>query len=160
MKLFISREKIKNRVTDLAKEISEYYKDKDNFLILGVLKGSFMFLSDLVKEIDIDNMQIEFISISSYEGIKSGKIKGEQINGKIFNNKHVLIIEDIVDTGKTMSYLLNKVNKGNPASIEIVSFLFKPEYYKLDYRVRWNGFDIHDEFVVGMDLIIKSNLEI
>ena len=92
MKLFISKEKIKSRVLDLAADISKYYQDKNDVMILGVLKGSFMFFADLVKEIDVANTEIEFISISSYEGTKSGKIKGEQIDYEIFHNKNILRI--------------------------------------------------------------------
>lgn len=160
MKLFISREKIKSRVLDLAADISKHYQDKNNVMIVGVLKGSFMFFADLVKEIDVANTEIEFISISSYEGTKSGKIKGEQIDCEIFYNKNILIVEDIIDTGKTMSYLIGEIYKGKPNSVEIVSFLFKPEYYKLDHKVKWYGFEIENEFVVGYGLDYKENFRI
>ena len=157
MELFISKEKIKSRLLDLAADISNHYQNKNHVMIVGVLKGSFMFFADLVREIDVANTEIEFISISSYEGIKSGKIKGEQIDYEIFHDKNILIVEDIIDTGKTMNYFLDEIYKGSPNSVEIVSFLFKPEYYKLDHRVKWFGFEMGAEFVVGYGLDYKEN---
>ena len=155
MKLLLSQKEIKDRIKVLATEISLHYKTKD-LLILGVLKGSFMFFADLVREIDVDNMEIEFISISSYKGTKSGKIKGAQIDSNIFRNKHVLIVEDIIDTGNTINYLLKEIDKGIKSSVEIVSFLFKPEYYKLDYKVKWHGFEVDNMFVIGYGLDYKE----
>ena len=156
MKLLLSAKEIKDRIKVLASEISLHYTT-DDLLILGVLKGSFIFFADLVREIDVGNTTIEFVSISSYRGTKRCEIKGEQIDSKIFDNKHVLIVEDIIDTGKTVSYLLKEIDKSVVSSVEIVSFLFKPEYYKLDYKVKWHGFEVDNIFVIGYGLDYKEN---
>ena len=146
----ISSSDIRRRNKELALEISKYYK-KDDILVIGALKGCIYFLTDLTKLISND-MQIEFVDISSYQGTKRGEISFKYKIDFDVKDKKVLIIEDIIDTGNTINFLYNKLKDKNPKEIKIVSFLFKPMVYKFDIDINWIGFEIQDDFVVGYGL--------
>ncbi|WP_200974575.1 hypoxanthine phosphoribosyltransferase [Echinicola sp. 20G] len=148
---FLTEEKIKSRVQDLGRQISKDYQDK-NPLVLGVLNGVFMFFSDLMKETDV-SLEVSFVKVASYESTSStGKVNDliglvEDIVGR-----HVIIIEDIVDTGLSMSHLLKLVSSKSPKSIAIVSLLLKPEALQQPIEVDYVGFEIPNKFVVGYGL--------
>ena len=120
-------------------------------LVIGVLNGSFIFLADLVRALNID-IEISFIKVRSYQGKqKSGIIKFDFFNFDMIEGKDVIIVEDIIDTGSTVSEIRNKmINKAN--SVAIVALLLKPKKAKLNFEIDWVGFEIPDEFVVGYGL--------
>lgn len=148
----ISAEQIQNRIEELGKQITEEYKGKLPIFI-SVLNGSFMFLSDLIKKVDI-HCEIDFIKLSSYgdQKISSGKVKTlKELNADI-NERHVVIVEDIVDTGLSINYLEKIMKEHNPASVKIASLLVKPESLKYDVKIDFVGFEIPNKFVIGYGL--------
>jgi len=148
----ISAEQIQNRIIELGKLITEEYKGKLPIFI-SVLNGSFMFLSDLIKKVDI-HCEIDFIKLSSYgdQKISSGKVKTlKELNADI-NERHVIIVEDIVDTGLSISYLEKLMKEHNPASLKVASLLLKPESLKYDVKIDFVGFEIPNKFVIGYGL--------
>ena len=131
MKKYIDEQKIKNRVKDLGASITKNYNDKSKLTILCVLKGSFIFLADLIREIDLD-LSIEFIDISSYDGTSRGElILNKGINFDV-QNKNILIVEDIVDSGNTINFLYDYLQKQKPKSIQIATLFFKPKAYNFN----------------------------
>jgi hypoxanthine phosphoribosyltransferase len=151
-KVLISEEKIRQRVRDLAAEIAFDYRGKE-LTTICVLKGSFIFFADLIRQIGLP-MNCEFMGLSSYgnKTSSSGEVKVTLDMTEPLNGRHVLIIEDIVDTGLTMSYLLNNLKARQPASVKICSLLFKPDSLKCDLEVQYSGFKLGNEFVVGYGL--------
>lgn len=151
IKPFISAEKIQARVKELGSELSQKLKDKD-VVAICVLKGSFLFYSDLIRNISTD-LTCEFYGVSSYHGTSSsGEIKVTLDLNKPIEGKHVLLVEDIVDTGLTMNYLKNSLLSRKPASLTTVSLLEKPEALKVPCKLDHVGFQIGNEFVVGYGL--------
>ncbi len=149
--ILLSSSEIERRVKEMAKLITADYKDK-NLLLVGVLKGCFVFLSDLVKHIEID-MSVDFMMISSYEGRQSSGVVRILLDLKqSIEGKDVLIVEDIVDSGLTISYLLKSMKMRNPASVEVCTLLNKPSCRKIDIDLKYIGFNIPDKFVVGYGL--------
>ncbi len=146
----ISSSSIDLRVIEIANDINNRYCSKSP-LVIGVLNGSFIFLADLVRCLDID-VEISFIKVRSYNGNqKSDIIKFDFFNFDKIKGKDVIIIEDIVDTGDTVSKIRNKmINKAN--SVAIAAFLLKPNKAKINFEIDWVGFEIPDEFVVGYGL--------
>ena len=146
----ISSNSINLRVTEIANDINNIYCSKSP-LVIGVLNGSFIFLADLVRCLNID-VEISFIKARSYNGKqKSDIIKFDFFDFDNVKGKDVIIIEDIVDTGDTVSKIRNKmINKAN--SVAIAAFLFKPNKAKINFEIDWVGFEIPDEFVVGYGL--------
>lgn len=151
IKEYISRESIIERIKELANEISNDYKDKDIEMIC-VLKGAAFFAVELALEIK-NNVNIEFIEVSSYEGTEStGKIKLNKNITKSIKDKNVLIVEDIIDTGRTLSYLKEHLLKQEPASLKICTLINKEARRVVDLEPDYNGFDIEDKFIVGFGL--------
>ncbi|MEH0154541.1 hypoxanthine phosphoribosyltransferase [Limibacter armeniacum] len=148
---FISKEEIAKRVKELGEQITDVYKGEE-LVIIGVLNGSFMFTSDLAKEIAMP-AEVQFVRYASYEATESTGVVRELIGfTDNVKGKHVLIVEDIVDSGRTMKKLLEEVNQFEPASVKVVSLLFKPEALKVDVQVDYVGFEIDPRFVVGYGL--------
>jgi hypoxanthine phosphoribosyltransferase len=148
----ISEQTIKNRVVELGKQISADYEG-ENVLAVGVLKGSVIFMADLVREMEGVHVEIGFLAVSSYQGTKStGEVRVLCDLDRPLDDVHVLIVEDILDTGNTLSYLKKMLRVRKPASIKIVSLLNKPERRVADIRLDYEGFEIPDEFVVGYGL--------
>ncbi|MBB6459182.1 hypoxanthine phosphoribosyltransferase [Flammeovirga kamogawensis] len=149
---FIGKEQIAERNRQLGAEITKEYQGKD-VLMISVLNGSFMFASDLVKEIDLP-MDLSFVKYASYEGTEStGKVKQLiGFNAQAVKDKHIVIIEDIVDTGRTMQALIKDLEVMEPASVKVVSLLFKPEALKIPMTIDYVGFEIDPKFVVGYGL--------
>ena len=148
----ISAEQIQTRINELGKQITEEYKGKLPIFI-SVLNGSFMFLSDLIKKVDI-HCEIDFIKLSSYgdQKISSGKVKTlKELNADI-SERHVVIVEDIVDTGLSINYLEKIMKEHNPASVRVASLLVKPESLKYDVKIDYVGFEIPNKFVIGYGL--------
>ncbi len=148
----ISAEQIQTRINELGKQITEEYKGKLPIFI-SVLNGSFMFLSDLIKKVDI-HCEIDFIKLSSYgdQKISSGKVKTlKELNADI-SERHVVIVEDIVDTGLSINYLEKIMKEHNPASVKVASLLVKPESLKYELKIDYVGFEIPNKFVIGYGL--------
>ena len=146
----ISSSSIDLRVIEIANDINNRYCSKSP-IVIGVLNGSFIFLADLVRNLNFD-VEISFIKASSYVGKqKSDIIKFDLFNFDNIKGKDIIIIEDIVDTGDTVSKIRNKmINKAN--SIAIAAFLLKPNKAKVNFKIDWVGFEIPDQFVVGYGL--------
>ncbi len=149
--VLINEAKIENRIEELAKEIMRDYKEED-IVFVGVLKGAATFMIELAKKIK-NNVEFEFIQLESYEGDKStGRIKLKQdLTGKI-EGKNIIIIEDIIDTGRTLEYLREYIKKFNPNSTKICTLLSKPSRRIVELEVDYIGFSIPDEFVVGFGM--------
>lgn len=148
---YITEEMLAKRVRELGGEISRDFRSESPVL-LGVLNGSFMFLSDLAKSISIP-LEICFLKISSYQGTHStGKVKDMSTLDIDLNERCVIIVEDIVDTGLSMTYLLEKIRRLNPKSISIATLLTKPEALQHPVKVDYVGFEIPNRFVVGYGL--------
>jgi len=148
----ITAEQIDKRVKSLGKQISEDYKNKLPIFI-GVLNGSFMFLSDLLKEISI-HCEMDFMKLSSYgdEKISSGKVQMlKELNADI-SERNIIVVEDIVDSGLSISYIDGLIKALNPASVKYASLLVKPNSIKYDVKIDYIGFEIADEFVIGYGL--------
>jgi hypoxanthine phosphoribosyltransferase len=151
--VLISEEEIQSRVLELAAQISSDYGDKGEIVLVGVLKGSFIFLADLARRLSIPRT-IEFIAVSSYgNGSRStGAVRLlMDVRGNI-EGKHVLIVEDIVDTGHTLKYLIGMLKSHRPASVKTCALVRKAERAEVDVEVDYLGFDIGDEWVVGYGL--------
>ena len=151
--VLISEEEIQTRVAELAAEISSDYADADDLVMVGVLKGAFVFLADLSRKLTIPRT-IEFIAVSSYgSGSKSsGAVRLlMDVRGNI-EGKHVLVVEDIVDTGHTLKYLIGMLKSHRPASVKTAALVRKAERAEVEVTVDYLGFDIGDEWVVGYGL--------
>ena len=146
----ISAESIAARVESLAKEISEYFADTDKLVVVGLLRGSFVFISDLVRELDMP-VEVDFLEVSSYgnaiESSREARIM-KDIRGEI-GGLDVLVVEDIIDTGHTMAHVLNLLSSRGPKRLEAATLLDKPSRREVEIEARWIGFEIPDEFVVG-----------
>jgi hypoxanthine phosphoribosyltransferase len=151
--IMISEAQIAERVAELAAQISADYADKAPIVLVGVLKGSFIFLADLSRRLSIPRT-IEFIAVSSYESgsERSGAVRLlMDVRGNI-ENKHVLIVEDIVDTGHTLDYLIGMMRSHGPASVRTCTLLHKAESAEVDVPIDYTGFSIANEWVVGYGL--------
>ncbi len=151
-KIMLPEEKILKRVEEIGEQISTEYRGKFPILI-GVLNGSFMFLADLMKNISI-KCEMDFFKLSSYgdEKISSGKVKLlKELNADI-EDRHVIIVEDIVDSGLSIKYIEELIGSMNPASMKVASLLLKPNSLKYDVKIDYIGFEIPDAFVVGYGL--------
>ncbi len=152
IKKFISKQKLSMRVKYLGKEISEHYKNESEIIILSILKGSFIFVADLVREIKTP-CKLDFLIASSYQGKSStGKIKLKSELNMDLKNKNILILEDIIDTGLSLNFIVNALKKKKPKSIKICTLLLKKEKHKFKHPIDFVGFEIEDEFVIGYGL--------
>ena len=150
-KPFFSVEQIQNRLKDIAAKISSDYEGKE-ILSIGILRGAFMFFSDIVKLIQVP-MDIDFLIASSYIKTQStGDIKIHCDLRENIKDRHVLLIEDIVDTGLTLNHIRDTLLSRNPASLKICTFLDKKSRRKVDVPLDYVGFEIPDEYVVGYGL--------
>jgi hypoxanthine phosphoribosyltransferase len=150
--LFLSETEILNGIKTVSEKISQDLSDK-NPLFIGVLNGAFMFASDLIKELDFP-CEIDFIRLKSYQGTAAGG-PVKEIHGfdedKI-ENRHVVIVEDIIDTGHTMYYLMEKMKEKHPVSIRIATLLFKPNALQLNIKPDYAAIEIPNDFIVGYGL--------
>ncbi len=153
LKTLITEQEIANRVKELGKQISKDYANCEDLLVISVLKGSILFVADLIREIDV-HTEIDFMVVSSFEGgVKStGVVKIVKDLDIPIDKKDLLIVEDILDSGKTLSYLREILNGRNPKSLKICTLLDKPVRREADVYADYIGFTVPDEFVVGYGL--------
>ncbi len=150
----ISEELIADRVRELAARISDDYARRGELVLIGVLKGSFIFLADLSRHLTVPH-QIEFIAVTSYgddESTDPGAVRLLMDVRHDIGGQHVLIVEDIVDTGHTLAYLLKLLQARDPASLESCTLLRKPDRSEVEIDIAYLGFDIPDVWVVGYGL--------
>ncbi|EOW4565078.1 hypoxanthine phosphoribosyltransferase [Proteus mirabilis] len=151
--VMISEEEIKQRIAELGREITEHYRsrqEKHDLVLIGLLKGSFIFMADLCREIEVPH-EVDFMTVSSYgngmtstRDVKIIKDLDEDIRGK-----DVLIVEDIIDSGNTLNCVKEILSLREPASIAICTLLDKPSRREVDVPVEWIGYSIEDKFVIG-----------
>lgn len=152
LKILISQDEIKEKVKELGQLITKDYKDKD-LMVIGILKGCIVFLSDLIREINLP-LTMDFMVVSSYGSStkSSGVVRIVKDLEKDIAGKDILIVEDIVDTGLTLSYLVEYLKSRNARNVKICTLLEKPDRRKAEVDLEYVGFHIPDEFVVGYGL--------
>ena len=150
--VLVSAEQLQRRVAELGAEISRDYTDR-SLLLVGVLKGAVFFLSDLMRYIDIP-VEVDFMAVASYGSAtdSSGVVRILKDLDAAIEGRDVLIVEDIVDSGLTLQYLMRNLGSRNPRSLEVCALLTKPARRKVDLPTRYVGFEIPDRFVVGYGL--------
>jgi hypoxanthine phosphoribosyltransferase len=150
--VLLSQETIGRRVEELGRQISADYAGRE-LVVIGVLTGSVLFLADVIRHISVP-MELDFVAMSSYgaETKSSGEVRITKDLGHPIHGKHVLVAEDIVDTGLTLRYLLETIHARQPASVSTCVLLDKPSRRQVDVRVDYTGFEIEDRFVVGYGL--------
>ena len=153
----ISNDEIQDRIMEIAEDISKRFQDEIPILI-GVLNGSFIFISDLMRKLDI-NCEMDFIKMSSYAGKESvGTVTLLKDISANITNRHVIVVEDIIDSGLTIKFLRDRLEGAKPKSVTIVTLLLKPDIANLDFDVDYVGFEIPPEFVVGYGLDYNQKL--
>lgn len=149
--ILINKARLEKRIEEMAKEIEKDYEGKE-IVFLGILKGSVPFMWDLAKRIK-NNIIFEFIEVSSYKGTEStGEITIHKDIKDSIKGKDIIIIEDIVDTGKTLDFLIEHIKEKKPNSIKIATLLSKPSRRIIELKVNYIGFKIEDKFVIGYGL--------
>lgn len=149
--LYISRSELNARLKELGEDISHDFQGEE-LVLLGVLNGAFIFMADLAREINLQ-VSCEFLKISSYSGTKTtGEVKSILGLSIDLKGKNVLVVEDIVDTGISMNYLISELSKHNPKRLAIATLLFKKEAFRFNYGLDYVGFEIPNKFVVGFGL--------
>lgn len=151
-KVLVTKEQIREKISEIAAQIDEYYQGK-NLLLVGVLKGAVPFMADLARAMEIPTTQ-DWMAVSSYGSgtMSSGVVRILKDLDTDVKDRDVLIVEDIIDSGLTLSWLTANLKARGAASVEIVTLLRKPDAAKVEIAVRWVGFDIPNEFVVGYGL--------
>jgi len=152
-RVIVSQEEIQSRVVELAAQISADYADNGQLVVVGILKGAFIFLSDLTRRLTVPH-RVDFMALSSYgqAATASGAVRIIMDLRVNVEARHVLVVEDIVDTGYTLHYLLNVLRTRNPASLRSCVLLSKPDRRQVDVPVDYLGFEIPDVWVVGYGL--------
>eukprot|EP01133_Synstelium_polycarpum_P018020 gene18020-21510_t len=154
--LIYSEAQIREKVQELGKAIANDYKDSKELVLIGILKGSFMFMSDLVRAIDLPNtlVTLDFMSLSSYglSTTSSGVVKINMDLKEAIEGKDVIVVEDIIDSGLTLKHLLELLNNRKPKSLNTTVLLRKKEGLKVEVPVKYIGFDIPNVFIVGYGL--------
>jgi hypoxanthine phosphoribosyltransferase len=152
LRQLISEEELREKVAEIGRKISRDYSGKKPILV-GILKGSFIFLADLVRQIDIAN-EIDFMMVASYDEdpYESGNVKLMMDLSRNISGEDVIIVEDIVDSGKTLNYIYHNLLMRKPKSLEIVSLLDKRDSREIDLVIKYIGFKIPNRFVVGYGL--------
>lgn len=151
-RVMIPAAKIDEAVTAVAQRINADYADKDTPLFVGVLNGSFMFMSDLIKKIEF-NSELSFVKLASYEGTQTtGDVKCLIGLNQSLEGRHVIIVEDIVDTGESIERMVRDLEKLHPASIAVCTLFFKPGSYRKQIPIDYRAMEIGNEFIVGYGL--------
>jgi hypoxanthine phosphoribosyltransferase len=157
VEVLLPEERLRARVAEIGREITRDYQGKP-LVLVGVLKGALVFLADLMRAIDLP-VSLDFVGLSSYVGTRSsGAVELTSDLTRPIEGKHVILVEDIVDTGLTMQWLLRKLEERHPASLAVCALLVKPARARVVVPVRYRGFDIADEFVVGYGLDHEGRL--
>ena len=153
IKELFSAEKISERIHQLGQQIAHDYDGKE-LVLVAVLKGSFIFLADLARAIPSDQVRVEFLGVQSYgdETKSSGVVQITSDLTKPVDGKHVLLVEDIVDTGLTMHYIIDLLKTRHPQSVKLCALLHKPSRTKIEIPIDYLGFTIQDLFVIGYGL--------
>ena len=150
-KVFITEQKIQERIAIISSEMTAIYESKQPIFI-AILNGSFMFASDIIKNIDFD-CEVNFTKLSSYESMNSsGNISTLIGLNKSIEGRHIVILEDIIDTGRTMHHFTKVLEQEKPASVAICSLLVKPTALQFKIDIDYTGFEIEDKFVIGYGL--------
>ena len=146
----ISAAAIAARVRSLAKEISDFYSDTDGLLAVGLLRGAFVFVADLVRELSVP-VEVDFLEVSSYGDAMESSREVRIIRDlrEAIAGRDLLVVEDLIDTGHTMTHVLALLQERGPARLEVVALLDKPSRREVEVEARWTGFEVPDEFVVG-----------
>jgi len=150
VQILISETEITARVNQLAKQITETYSDTDQLVVVGLLRGSFIFIADLVRRLNLP-VEVDFMTVSSY-GDKTESSRQVTILKDLETNirdRDVLVVEDIIDTGHTLAQVLKIMQTRGPSSLSVCTLLNKPSRREIEVDIRWTGFDIPDEFVIG-----------
>jgi hypoxanthine phosphoribosyltransferase len=150
--ILVQPDDLRRKVADLGKQISADYADRD-LLLVGVLKGAVFFLSDLMREISVP-CEVDFMAVASYGSAtdSSGVVRILKDLDASIEGRDVLIVEDIVDSGLTLQYLLRNLRARGPASVEVCALLTKPDRRKIEFEARYVGFEIPDKFAIGYGL--------
>ena len=150
--ILVQRDELEHRVRELAGEVSRDYADR-HLLLVGVLKGAIFFLSDLMRHLQVP-CEVDFMAVSSYGSStdSSGVVRILKDLDASIEGRHVLIVEDIVDSGLTLSYLYRMLNARNPASLEVCALLTKPERREVELPIKYVGFEIPNRFAIGYGL--------
>lgn len=151
-RLYISEDRIQDRIAEMGREISRDYAGETPILV-SVLNGAFMFTADLMRSIDID-CELDFIKLSSYgdEKVSSGQVRELKSIDANLDGRHVIVLEDIVDTGLSMQFMMNRLDEFEPASVRVSTLLHKPSSTEPDLTLDYVGFEIPDLFVIGYGL--------
>ncbi|SIR99772.1 hypoxanthine phosphoribosyltransferase [Microbispora rosea] len=151
-RVLISEQELQEKIRELAGQVDADYAGKE-VLIVGVLKGAVMVMADLARALHVP-VQMDWMAVSSYGAgtVSSGVVRVLKDLDTDIAGKHVLVVEDIIDSGLTLSWLMNNLKSRNPASVEICTLLRKPDAVKVELDVRYVGFDIPNEFVIGYGL--------
>lgn len=149
-RVIISADDIAKKTAELARQVSADYADTEGLLLVGVFKGAVMFMADLARALSVP-VELEFMALSSYgqRSTSSGVVRILKDLDRDIAGRHVLVVEDVVDSGLTLSWLLRYLNGRGPASLEVVSLVRKPDSMQVDLPVKYVGFDLGAEFVVG-----------
>ena len=154
-KVFITEQEVQDIVARLGSEITEYYRGKDNLnlLVIGLLRGSFVFMADLIRHIELP-LTVDFMTVSSYGDAtsSSGNVKVIMDLDESVEGKDILMVEDIIDTGNTFNKVIGLIKYRKPRSLKICTFLSKPSRRKVDVDIDFCGMEIPDEFVCGYGL--------
>jgi len=156
MKVLLSAEEIQTRIAALGSQLSQdfaHVKRDKPLLIVGIMKGSFVFLADLIRQMNVP-MEVEFIEVSSYGAstVSSGSVSMKRDIGASIAGRDVVLVEDIIDTGTTMDFLFSHLMAKKPRSLKLCSFLHKPSRQEKPVKIDYLGFTIEDHFVVGYGL--------
>ncbi len=152
-RVLISEEQLQERIAGLAAELNARYSDQDRLLLICVLKGAFIFLADLSRQLEMRH-EIDFMETSAYgKGtVNTGVVRILLDLERNIEGRHVLVVEDIIDSGRTLQYITRNLSTRNPASLRICTLLSKPARREMDVAVDFVGFEIPDEFVIGYGL--------
>lgn len=151
-KIMIPAEKIDEAVSAVARRINADYGTTETPLFVGVLNGSFMFMSDLIKKIEFNN-ELSFVKLASYEGTSStGEVHSLIGLNNSIEGRHVIVVEDIVDTGESIEHMMQELESRNPASIAVCTLFFKPGSYRKQIPIKYRAMEIGNEFIVGYGL--------
>lgn len=150
IEILISEAEITARINALSHEITTHYADTKQLVVVGLLRGSFVFIADLVRHLDLP-VEVDFMTVSSYGNamVSSRQVRIIQDLETDIKNRDVLIVEDIIDTGHTLSQVIKILKTRMPKSLSICTLLNKPSRREVEVPIEWTGFDIPDEFVIG-----------